>query len=519
MVKARATIFRFGFASCYRNSSVSRLSFLVQFLSAQLKNRGLRNEGMVQVRDSLPSCRISNRETLSALRFCWCDRPLLFVLFTSVLVIQPNVLSSQHYFRNLDWWFDEELLLIKNQHLEEQGGYLYDRDLLRKYRSEMDHEYHLDLSTFMNDFNSMRDDEHSSVRFRNQFRSFDVTRFASRASIQVEGVLSGRHEAVLGLLVQEDLQANRSSVEIGYRYRLGTRHRVGASLTTGQVKPDLDLTFHYEWTSDRIGDFDLRFVALDVANNLIFEKIGVDPSLQNEVRGYRKKPLLFAAHWSKNYDNWTWGLVFGLGPESRSRIHFLDDLGKEFLDKRGVSFLGIEVIRSSQYLGDLLFFSSLHSEHFRRQESRADIDTQSNDRNLSIGYKYKLPLLSLLLYSDFYYDFYRNTRLEEQDEGTFKQHESLVRIGVKKRSLGWAYGARLEIQNRSFENIEYFYRYLRFLPNPVNRRLTFTSGYRFRPDAEFEFGFSLDLDGDKFHLDRGPRRFDGGFGRLMFEME
>ncbi len=47
-----------------------------------------------------------------------------------------------------------------------------------------------------------------------------------------------------------------------------------------------------------------------------------------------------------------------------------------------------------------------------------------------------------------------------------------------------------------------------------SRRLAVFGGYQFRPGAFLVIGTAFDLDGDPFYGDRGPVRYDGGFGRL-----
>ena len=399
--------------------------------------------------------------------------------------------------------------------------------ILEKYNNFMDHEYHLDQSTYLNDFDRNWRPKKYTVVFRNQLRSVDRSRFATRSTISLNSVMEGNHVAVINMIVQDDYQARRLLADIGYAYQISASHRAGVSMTVEQYKPDLDWTFFYDYSGDKIGSLNLKLIFLDFANNLIFDTIGVDPVLDDVERSYSSIPILLAFNWKKYLGNWKLGLAGGFQTLSESSLRGtgLPDDSAHTIQRNEWWFVGSELVFKSE-LGQLTTFATYHDELTRDTIAPNDFGAGNFDfrvfRNLSAGLKFLKTFPSWVLSANFVYDSYQDSRIRtlepvHSDKG-FRQREKLF-ISDLRHNVGNGklfLGAGVAFQWRSFAQLEQIG--LPFRPNPFNSRATVSFGIDFREDALIEFGTSFDLDGDQFYTDRGPTRFDGAFGRVLYSM-
>ena len=400
------------------------------------------------------------------------------------------------------------------------------REILGKYTSLMDHEYHLDQSTYLNDFDRSWRPKSYSVVFRNQLRSIDRSHFATRSTFSIDSPMQGKHDVIIKLVIQDDHQAQRMLADIGYGYQIADNQRLGVSMTVEQYKPDLDWTFFYEYENETWGLLDARIVFFDFANNLIFDAIGVDPVLDRFERSYSSSPKLGALKWNKFWTNWKIGLLGGIQNRSRASIAETPrNEGDEAIYFSKLWFVGSEIAYRS-FLGELRLFAILHDERqsVRNETHRGDI-VYSNlaFENFSTGMKYWKRQDKWSLSTDFIYDNYENNSHNSEDPNSsrrgFRQQEIILQSELRRHfwSNKLVIGLGHAFQWRNLKDVSRIN--LAYAPNLFNSRTTLTSGIHFRKDALIEIGVSFDLDGDQFYTDRGPTRFDGAFGRVVYTMK
>src|SRR5690606_37231377 len=201
------------------------------------------------------------------------------------------------------------------------GGLFFDRGIFRRFTPGMDHEYDMDVLT---DGFTPAEDRQWYTRdhaIRSYLGSIHRSRFATKTEARHRIELGSNGKLQVDALQQEDLTAQRFFVEIGYAHAFSDRHTGGFSQTIAAYKPDLDFTLFYNYRAPQIGRIDLQLVFLDVANNFIFDVLGTDPVLEDTVRSYDKRPLLFDVYWrSTTTSRLRWEVVAGIQRPVSARV-------------------------------------------------------------------------------------------------------------------------------------------------------------------------------------------------------
>ena len=408
------------------------------------------------------------------------------------------------------------------------GGLFFDRGVFRRLTPGMDHEYDIDLLTYGY---TPADDAVWYARahgIRTFMGSIHKSRFATRTRFRHEIQLMDRHTALLDAMQQEDLTAQRFFIEVGYAYQVAAQHHIGFSQTVASYKPDLDLTLFYTYQAPPIGTLRAELALLDVANNLIFERLGVDPVLEDTVRTYRRRPLLLDLTWrSPLIGPLRVEATVGIQPAARARVRSQQDSGVDFRWGERLRYAGALVeYRHPLATGGVIYHHTF-SGMAREAEAAAGSDTKySAQQSSHAATIYALaPIwrlrVGLWLTTERYSDNQSGTGFEgatipsalryRERRVTFQARADYIpRRGVR---AGLAY---LVDHRRFTDGASLMNEYLRFLPWSPNGRIAANVGYRFGDSGYVIVGVAYDVGGDPFYGDdRGPVRYDGGFGRVV----
>ena len=392
----------------------------------------------------------------------------------------------------------------------------------------MDHEYALDLVTFA--FTPAADAAwyQAPSGFRTYMGSTTRSLFATWSHFRVAAPLGGRHLVRLNGIQQEDLSARRFFVELGYAYRLGGAHRLGATQTVGAYKPDLDFGLFYELGDAAGGLVRAEVTFLDIANGFIFDRLGVDPSLEDTVRSYRRNPRLFALHLaSPPVGRFRAEVAAGLQPRARALVTSQSEPARRFRFADEASYVGglAEVRLPHATLGATYRQTWTSVERRPAPEGALTSDYASRQRSRE-AMLYALAGVGRLrgeawLAREVYADRQRGTDFEaasipvpfdfEERRLTFRTR---LRFDPPKRGVVAGLGY-LVVGRRFPSGHDAIRRYLRFSTFAPNHRLGLELGYRFAPRSAIVLGGNYDLDGDPFYGDgRGHVHFDGGYARI-----
>ena len=408
------------------------------------------------------------------------------------------------------------------------GGLFFDRGLLRPFTPGMDHEYDLDLATFAFTLQEDAAWYHAPNGFRTYMGSVSTSRFATRSHLRLTVPVRGRHTVRLDGVQREDAQAQRFFVAFGYDYRLGGAHRLGFTQTIAAYKPDLDFSLSYELGHLERGLARLEVTFLDVANGFIFDRLGVDPVLEDTVRSYRRKPRLFALHLaSPPLGRFRTEIAAGVQPRARALVASQATPTRRFRFDDEASYVGAlaEYHLPRVTLG--LVYRQTRTSVARRPAAggalTSDYASTQHEREAML---YALADVWRLRGEAW---LARTTYTDRQRGTDFAEASIPVGLGFEERRLAAHLRLRyvpdgpgvlgglgyLALHRRFPSGLGPMGRYLRFAPFAPNHRLSLQLGYRFTRHAVVVLGANADLDGDPFYGDgRGLTRYDGGFAQI-----
>lgn len=408
------------------------------------------------------------------------------------------------------------------------GGLFFDRGVFRRLTPAMDHEYDIDLLTYGY---TPADDAVWYARdhgIRTFMGSIHRSRFATRTRFRHEIALADRHSALLDAMQQEDLTAQRFFIEVGYAYQLAARHRIGFRQTVASYKPDLDLTLTYTYQSPPIGTIQAELALLDVANNLIFERLGVDPVLEDTVRTYRQRPRLLDLTWrSPRIGPLRFEATIGIQPAAHARVRSHQNPGVDFQWGERLRYVGALVEYRHPLATSGVIYHHTFSRMSREAEAAAGGGTAySAEQTSHAATIYALAPIwrvraGLWLTAEWYSD--------HQSGSGF--HDATIPSAMRYRERRVTFQARVDyvprrgvraglaylVDHRRFtDGASLMNEYLRFLPWSPNGRVAANVGYQFGEVGYAVVGVAYDVGGDPFYSDdRGPVRYDGGFGRVV----
>ena len=497
--------------------------------------------------------------TISKIRFMIVA---LLSLLIGFLCYNPNPLFAQQQDTTVTYTSDNSSATLMGWHqrmditlkdrFHSREGFVTDRGAFQQYVPGMDEEYHMDVFTF--GFTPQEDYiwSRSQNGFRTYLGSVNVVNFATTSELKSSIALSGKHRIDLRAIQEDNLQASRIFVDLGYRFNFMSNHWVGFSHTAGSFKPDLDGTMFYQWGSIREGMLRLDISFLDYANNFIFDGLGVDSKVSDISRVYESTPKLFTLKFiSPDWiDNLRAEVVAGFQTEADAGIGELTfnernqvTVTNIFSDKEKNSYQGVLLEYDMDYLTVGATFQRTNSETERDtvEISPVNVDYQSEQtmRKFGLYVLANSERLSWQTWVNFqrYEDIQEGSQFEIatiRDSLDFREKRIMMRNRVQWRPphRGLIAGIEHIMDFREFldddpeldEPLD-FEKMNAFLSSDdsglsaihdLNSRLTFIIGYQFHPRAKVEIGVGYDLDNDlNSKAQQGGQRFDDGFGRIQ----
>jgi len=459
--------------------------------------------------------------------------------------------SSDNSSATLMGWHQQMDITLKDR-FNSREGFVTDRGAFQFYVPGMDEEYHMDVFTF--GFTPQEDYIWSRAQngFRTYLGSVNVVNFATTSELKNSIELADKHRIDVRAIQEDNLQASRLFLDLGYRYNFMSNHWVGFSHTAGGFKPDLDGTMFYQWGSVRNGMLRLDISFLDYANNFIFSGLGVDSKVSDISRVYESKPKLFTLKFiSPDWiDNLRAEVVAGFQTEADAGIGELTfdtnsqiTVTNTFRDKEQNSYQGALLEYDMEYITLGATFQRTNSETVRDtiESSSIDVNYQSEQtmRRLGLYLLANSENVSWQTWVNFqrYDDIQEGSQFEIatiQDTLNFKEKRIMMRNRLQWRPphRGIIAGIEHIMDFREFldddpeldEPLD-FEKMNNFLSSDdsglsaihdMNSRLTFIIGYQFHPRAKVEIGVGYDLDNDlNSKAEQGGQRFDDGFGRIQ----
>ena len=403
------------------------------------------------------------------------------------------------------------------------GGIYYDRGLFRPWTPDMDSEYHLDERTA--GFTMLDDARFYDARyaFRSYAGSINTSEFITFGQFRAAVPVTDTGALLLEGIQRHDLRGDISYLNLGYRVRVGGGHRLAITVAGMTYKPDVDAGLRYEYQLRSGGRIRVDWQRLDIANNLIFNSLGVDEVLEDTVRSYTNSPNLFVVHGESP----TLGplrMEFSAGYQTRGKAQVSRQSAPDsvFIWEDGAAFAGILAeYRVTERVSAGVTYQFTYND-IRRGSPASSLyssdytSTQQHDRLAAyvVGQFHRWTADAWLA---------RSWRTDQQEGLDYDQaaipegmdyRGTTTAVQVRVRSVPDRRGMRMgmEFRHRHLSENEdgaLLNGYRRFEPRETEQRLTGLIGYQFRPDAWIEFGASYDLDGDG-----KSQRFDGGFMRM-----
>lgn len=392
----------------------------------------------------------------------------------------------------------------------------------------MDHEYDMDLLTY--GFTPSDDAVwyRSAHGVRTFMGSIHKSRFATQTRFRHQLHLGGRHTVLLDAMQQEDLAAQRFFIEIGYMYRLDERSQIGFSQTVAAYKPDLDFTLLYALDSPRLGLIQAELGLLDAANNLIFDRLGVDPVLEDTVRSFIRKPRIFEMSWrSREWAGFRREVMVGIQPRSKAVVQSQQTSDLRFRWNEQVHYVASLLEYDYTLLTTGIMYRHTfgkvgrHSASDARHETAYSAAQSSHSATLYVLAPVWRLRTGLWLTAEGYVDDQSGTAFDQASiEGEMNYRERRLTLHARVEYVpqrGIRAGLNYFVDHRAFmQGADMMNAYLRFLPWSPNGRLAMNVGYHFSENAHVVIGGAYDVGGDPFYNDdRGAVRYDGGFGRVV----
>lgn len=446
---------------------------------------------------------------------------------TSVLVglvvhVHPSH-AQQPFQATLEGWQDSVLRSIGDRY-RAFGGLYYDRGLFRPLTPDMDGEYILDETTA--GFTLVEDSRFYASRYGFRFyaASINKSRFITYAHFRTAVPVKGKHVLRIESVQQEDLRGRHTFLNLGYEYRVSVTHRIGGAVSVAAYKPDIDVSLHYQYDSNSMGLARVQFTILDVANNLIFNTLGVDPVLEDTTRSYSSRPILLSVRLSSPiWHNFRAELIAGHQSRGSALVQSQATPDASFYWDDSASYHGllleyyaspaVTIGLSHRYTWNEIVRGSPASSAYTSDYSS---EQWSERTGLFLVGAYKE------IQADFWYTFSRSSDVQTgtnydqaniPEDLNYRRNESMSQIRVRRVPFesGVLAGIDLRLYNLSEnEDAAIMDNYRRFTHLEKGERSTVTLGYQFRRGSYIEFGGSYDFDGDQ-----KDQRFDGAFLRML----
>lgn len=425
------------------------------------------------------------------------------------------------------WAHSRRLMVLDRK--QSYGDRTFDRGVFRHVTPNMDREYWLDMMVYQySPFEHARwMQAGGGIRFRTGSIERDV--FALKTTIRSTVPLDDDKKNYFSIegVLQEDVQANRSWLEMSYAHRFSPQHAVGVRHTFSANKADLDLTPFYRYSSQKWGKAGVELTIQNLYNDFIYQYLGIDAEVLDVLRTYDRNPYLFEVHYSspKRFDLGG-ELIVGWQPESRATFASQTTPSFQYREQERVHYVGAILEYRYDPVAVGLFF--------KRDASR--LQRTSEGDSLSTNYRSRQTQQRIGAFvkgswGSFRGEVYAFTGVyNDQQTGSAFDTSVLERSidfdteqsGLHSRLLyepdGWpylgvAYAAfrrDLGANPRALVN-GWTFQYWDF--GPSNYRAIGLIGYRFSRGSVV-MGMGYDLDGDPLFFTERTRRFDNGFFRF-----
>ena len=435
---------------------------------------------------------------------------------------EPDTVRPRYV--TLEGW-DRRVRLAAWDRSHAVGGLYYDRGVLRRWTREMDHEYDLDNFSIKPTLADDADFYAAENGFRTAAGSITTGSFVVESELTTGVHLIGPLSLDLRFVQQEDLQATRATVQLGYQVDLGKGHQVGLRHSVASLKMDIDAELVYQFAHPKL-DAELSVGRLDIANNIINEVLVPSSYHFDTLRVYQTVPYWLAGRLSMPVGPIRFEAVGGLSPESRADVRSQTVEQARFRYDNAFAYWG--GLAEAEVLGPNLVVGAMasQSQSDARRRTPPEVIASSNftTRQTQIrGGVFALAKWKSLRAQA----WWMHERVADRQWGSSFAGSTIDKpYGIEETwdwtrlRLDWRPGTRwgplvgIEYAAglRDFPvegDMEEIQReVLRFFPYGPNRRATARLGFRFSPNADVQFGISRDLDDDPFFPDQ-DRRYDG----------
>lgn len=416
--------------------------------------------------------------------------------------------------------------------------------LFRHTTRAMQTEHDLDLFTYQfTPFEQYLWHYSTNQRFRTYFGSLDLGLFAVNSEYRIMAESADNFSFPIHLQRTFDGRQDRAVLYSGVNYHITENHQIGLHHTLTEHKPDLDAIFRYQYGTMEGGFFSVDAGILDWTNRFIQRLSEQRDRDYTHRRVYHINPYYFSVTASTPvWRGFRAELLGGVLTQSEAERGSLRRPERRVVDRNRANYSGALI----EYAGSNLT-AGLTWQHTFNRFSRVSASTEASDY-VDYGNRQNQQILgaylavrrgNLHLQNWFSGGYFRDKRFDivEREEDLYPFDFEEHRYYMKNRLIrnpsdrGFIAGAEWNADYRDIFD-EYFveewdryvagydYRsYYRYQIRPRNERVTIILGYRFSEQAMLKTGFSIDIDGD---LEKAtgdtrdtPRRFDGGFFRIM----
>lgn len=428
----------------------------------------------------------------------------------------------------LENWTRRQRLLVLDRS-RNVGGRLYDRGIFRHVTPDMDREYALDMLVYRHTAEEIMSRSRSGNSLGLRVGSIGRDMFAVVSEINSHIPVGANHTIDVDAVLQQDVQAVRSFLELGYKWHPGSNHTVGVQHTVSEFKPDLDLSALYQYTGARVGTAEVILTLQNLYNDFIYKQLGISAGDREVIRSYRRRPYLMSfSYASPHRYSLRAEVVAGLQPPAIALFESQAAPEYRYRDEEQLHYLGALLeYRYASLVGGL--FYKRDGSSLDRVGTGADVASDYAARQVFNRFGVFIEggwwrlRGRIRAFTGSYRDQQRGSNYTESLIEQAVDYDERQR-GLQMRLLyepeeGFLSGLEYAAFQRSYEdNINILastWTKEWWVLGPSNYRVVGLVGYRF-PHGKIIAGAGYDLDGDPVaHEDLPPRRFDNGFGRLV----
>ncbi len=438
----------------------------------------------------------------------------------------------------LGGWVENHRLLVLDQR-HNRGERFYDRGIFRHVMPRKDREYALDMMAqrFSWDEFGYQSVAANSMHVRAGSVRRDLFAFVSRLQSTVE-VASGHTISIDGIF-QQDAEALRPFLELGYGWQFASHHTAGVRHTFSEYKPDLDVTAFYRFHRPVLGQVEVAVTLQNLYSDFIDQQLSILPQFRDVIRSYAQRPYLLSVSYTSP-DRWPvrGEIVGAVQPISQANYTSQTRSGFQYQDEQRLHYVAALLEYHRAPFSGGLFYKGDASWLRRRGlgnqiSSRYTTEQRFWRAGLFLEHQWGAVEGSLRGFTGSYRDeqygrdFSRSIIAQNLD---YEEQQWGLRTRLRYRwEPGPFAGLGYDALRRTYAN-EYALNKVRNpvaftpwanqwkgagSPGPSNHRLVVLGGHRFS-HGKIEVGFGIDLDGDDQHPAKlSAKRFDNGFGRLI----